>query len=638
MCFSWPPFPAEPASPTWTGTPKPARCPDTEVLEDLLPDAKVAPVEACQNLADQEPNSEKATGEDSWNYKFEGAAWDASALAGLGIFSSQESMLIVFCGTLSLLLQTVFAIILYENMIENIFTDQLVQELRDWRVLFGHSSEFVDSITGEPLMVGLCSGSQSLMDGRAQAEIYQSVVSYGIRVREEASSHVVSLPAGAWLALLALLVWTATVTNELISIMSLTWAMISLSADKTELDAENLSLKRISRGRSVMLVLTSAARLIIAAMLGVTGIRYLAATASVSELILNTVALEVVLHVDDVFFTLLMPHKVLSAVDRMKEITVTLARPWMSCLRHFCIVAFIAVVVLSSHLLFLQPMVDRMQETADVLCGGNTSFSFFKDAAGFVFMRDYSASSSEQSETYAYRAVFEATGLRGSQDLQPTAIRVSSDVLKQVIVEFEGRNLESRNDFMPVCLDSDHPILESSGLENFGEAAVQLLQEIFQTDHLDSCSSAEAYCDDWSYLAYNLWRIRALCPTTCGCKEALTGSLVAVSSKYGCPVVCSTDYRQSLQQRNCSDAEPGSAMLTNYMRSLAELRNGTLDIETCQAFLVPVDFDGLAYDMCADHEALYGSGYASARTVCPITCGCNVVPNRPGCPPSCAQP
>ena len=151
-------------------------------------------------------------------------------------------------------------------------------------------------------------------------------------------------------------------------------------------------------------------------------------------------------------------------------------------------------------------MVDRMQDTADVLCGGNTSFSFFKDAAGFVFMRDYSASSSAQSETYAYRAVFEATGLRGSQDLQPTAIRVSSDVLKQVIVEFEGRNFESRNDFMPVCLDSDHPILESSGLQNFAGAAVQLLQEIFQTDHLDSCSSAEAYCDDWSYLAYNLWR------------------------------------------------------------------------------------------------------------------------------------
>ena len=33
-------------------------------------------------------------------------------------------------------------------------------------------------------------------------------------------------------------VWTATVTNELISIMSLTWAMISLSADKTAPRAE----------------------------------------------------------------------------------------------------------------------------------------------------------------------------------------------------------------------------------------------------------------------------------------------------------------------------------------------------------------------------------------------------------------
>ena len=36
--------------------------------------------------------------------------------------------------------------------------------------------------------------------------------------------------------------------------------------------------------------------------------------------------------------------------------------------------------------------------------------------------------------------------------------------------------------------------------------------------------------------SYSSRRIRALCPTTCGCKEALTGSLVAVSSKYGCPV------------------------------------------------------------------------------------------------------
>ena len=171
-------------------------------------------------------------------------------------------------------------------------------------------------------------------------------------------------------------------------------------------------------------------------------------------------------------------------------------------------VAFIAVVVLASHLLLLQPMVDRMQETADALCAGRTSFSFFEDAAGFVFLRNYSATSSSQTATYAYRAVFEATGLKGSLDLQPAAVRVVSEVLQQVIVELEGRNLESRNDFMPVCLDSDHPILAISGLENFGTAAVQLMREIFQSDEFDSCPSASAYCDDWSYRAYSLWRLR----------------------------------------------------------------------------------------------------------------------------------
>ena len=167
------------------------------------------------------------------------------------------------------------------------------------------------------------------------------------------------------------------------------------------------------------------------------------------------------------------------------------------------------IVVLASHLLFLQPMVDRMQETADALCSSNTSFSYFTDAAGFVFMREYSASASVQTETYAYRAVFEATGLQGSRDLQPTAVRIVADGLKQIVVEMEGRNLESRNDFMPVCLDSDHPVLENSGLQNFGEASVQIMREIFQTDQLDSCASARAYCDDWSNLPYSLWRTGA---------------------------------------------------------------------------------------------------------------------------------
>ncbi|CAE7225295.1 unnamed protein product, partial [Symbiodinium pilosum] len=109
------------------------------------------------------------------------------------------------------------------------------------------------------------------------------------------------------------------------------------------------------------------------------------------------VALEVVLHVDDVFFTLLMPYKVVSTLERVEEVTVKLARPWMSCVRHVGVVTFMVMVVLTSHFFLLQPMVDRMQETADALCSGHTSFSFFRDAAGFVFMREYSATASEQT-------------------------------------------------------------------------------------------------------------------------------------------------------------------------------------------------------------------------------------------------
>lgn len=326
-----------------------------------------------------------------------------------------------------------------------------------------------------------------------------------------------------------------------------------------------MRLLHVSWPRAGVLHFFGAARLGIAVILGITGVRFLVATISVSELILNTVALEVVLHVDDVFYSLLMPRALGSIVESAEEIPVRLWKPWLLPLRHVVIVLFITCSLVLSHVFFLQPMVDLMQETANVLCSGDISFSYFKDATGYVFLKENRTSGALQDSysSYAYRAVYDATGLASTGDpsAAPLALRVAPE-LAALIAEFETRNFEARNEFWPICLDSDNPFIGQS-VQNIENATVELLKEI--NVNITSCASAREFCEDTRMQPFQLWNLRSLCPRSCRCPEAF-GSIIPSMPAFGCPTACQEEYQQSFRRRNCSDAT--SSELESFLQSL----------------------------------------------------------------------
>ena len=330
-----------------------------------------------------------------------------------------------------------------------------------------------------------------------------------------------------------------------------------------------MRLLHVSWVRAGVLYLFAAARLSIATILGITGVRFLVATVSVSELILNTVALEVVLHVDDVFYSLLMPRALGSILESAEEIPVRLWKPWLLPLRHVVIVLFIACSLVLSHVFFLQPMVDLMQETANVLCSGDISFSYFKDATGYVFLKENRTAGALQDtyNSYAYRAVYDATGLGSTADplapLAPLALRVAPE-LAALIAEFETRNFEARNEFWPICLDSDNPFIGQS-VQNIENATVELLKEI--NVKISSCASAREFCEDTRMQPFQLWNLRSLCPRSCRCPEAF-GSIIPSMPAFGCPTACQEEYQQSFRRRNCSDATSASSELETFLQSL----------------------------------------------------------------------
>eukprot|EP00435_Cladocopium_sp_Y103_P038064 s2099_g10.t1 len=108
-------------------------------------------------------------------YRFEACVWDSSVVVGLGILSWQESLSVVLCGLWSVLVEGFFVLILCDNMTDTVFEDSLAQEMKEWRMHFGQNLNYIDVTTGQPLIMGVCAMSNSLLNGVVQAEIYETM-------------------------------------------------------------------------------------------------------------------------------------------------------------------------------------------------------------------------------------------------------------------------------------------------------------------------------------------------------------------------------------------------------------------------------------------------------------------------------
>ena len=122
-----------------------------------------------------------------------------------------------------------------------------------------------------------------------------------------------------------------------------------------------------------LLIAMSLARVAIASILLIAGNLWLARTTSIADLMLNAVALNAIIDVDEMIFTAILPLQIKHAMQRLKPVRVTYGRrrSQRESVVHF---GFFTALLLSVYLLLLVPLADAMLATKNELCGGNQTF------------------------------------------------------------------------------------------------------------------------------------------------------------------------------------------------------------------------------------------------------------------------
>lgn len=135
-------------------------------------------------------------------------------------------------------------------------------------------------------------------------------------------------------------------------------------------------------GRWKLLLFTCVARTAIASLLLGAGIRWLAQTTSISELMLNCVSLNAILDVDEFLFAGFTPISIQLAVQSLEPLKMTYSRrrsqseTWTLCV-------LLVATILIPYLTLLVPLSDAMVAVKQELCGGNQTFVLGRNTAAW---------------------------------------------------------------------------------------------------------------------------------------------------------------------------------------------------------------------------------------------------------------
>ena len=167
----------------------------------------------------------------------------------------------------------------------------------------------------------------------------------------------------------------------------------------------------MSWGRFCLLLATFLSRSLIATVLLFAGILWLARTTSIEELMLNAVALNAILDVDEFLFAGMTPIKIQHALQNLKPIQVKYSRR-RSQSESVVHLASLFVLVFLSYYLLLSPLSETMLAVKNELCGGDQAFvvSYNTDtqqtfALNTAETRDYHILSASEIAVQNHKAV-----------------------------------------------------------------------------------------------------------------------------------------------------------------------------------------------------------------------------------------
>ncbi|CAE7805171.1 unnamed protein product [Symbiodinium sp. CCMP2456] len=368
---------------------------------------------------------------------------------------------------------------------------------------------------------------------------------------------------------------------------------------------------------------------------------------------LNAVALNAILDVDEFLFSCLTPIKIQHVMHSLEPMYVKYSRKRSQCetLAHF---AFVSAAVVLAYFLLVGPLTDSMLAVKRELCGGNQAFvvSYNRNTQVTHGFATANAGARDDGKlSVSELAVKKHIGI--SPETTPGEIpdyilfsgsRAAFDTDRQ-------RDMTEQAAAYPFCIETQ--LLKEGALLN-GDAEMQPVAKILLRnaglalgyEMASSCAQLSSMCN-----RSDAALLRLVCGETCGCVDPLASPWYKVTAQ-GCSTACLHEAEVLSANVSCEDDETGRHW-KEFWNLYEEAVSGYYGDEVTQTSLwytVNATIQGMLSQGCAylhtePQDFVTGATWCEGMpdlfkplaSICPQTCGCSdftdVFPSY--CPSSC---
>lgn len=520
----------------------------TEMVKTVAPKPRVSHFNPSAVVPMEEGAETEATGrperwiplepvaflESTWNLVlvlgYTESGWLDVIIAGL--------MLLISAG-----LQVTFSIILLsKDFLGDPFDDE-VSAAKSWRRKVAHDYKHMD-LARTSLVSRVCNQADGLIVSNDQASLIGQINAFlGLQQEDFVPD---GLRPGILLCMLCILLWCLYLCNEFRMIFVSMEAICQVPRGwRTKVD--NGRFITMSYLRFGSYILMRLARSTIAGLLLYAGIVWLANTTSISDLILNAVALGAVLDVDEMFFAALMPKKIQIKIQDLEAIKVTYSKRRSECESVLLVLAMVALMIVPWHFL-VEPLGASMQEVKAAYCAGHQDFVVgLNENLGVPI--GMSTTSFSVASTNTSLIEFSVDEFLKQEDI------TTSDFIRFAFStsDFETKRTETvltTATNMLLCADLDEWYLNDVYHE-YKTLYAPLWWSVATGLNLpptSTCAEMAGYCDTSEGQL-----LRMVCPLTCGCTSTSANPWYKVTAQ-GCPTKCSEIKEAGLSElTTCAD-------------------------------------------------------------------------------------
>jgi hypothetical protein len=370
-------------------------------------------VQSSDVEASQVPDAEE---DEEDELEIEGSAWQVCLLIGTPAVGTAASAYLVVLLVLNAVVQGIFCMVVIQSLSVPGITAVTVDGLRSWRTSTAHEYKNYNSVLGLSMAARVCMEDSALESSASQAQLFTQLKGY---IGESDANWLGN--SGPMMTTMALFMWLLTVSKEINAIISFQTAVTrkflgargegkDSGGDIVTVDEEGfLVWEKIGWVRFCFISGTSLLRLCVSIIMVKYGSDFLVHySIALGDILLNAVALEFVMSVDELVFETLAPACAIRLFPSSFGFKTRKARTWHGLDARAPLTFAVAIAIMMCVLaLELQPLMETLVKARDALCAGDTDFVYTVDGLGVL---SWAYPSTTNTSTWSDAATVQKTG------------------------------------------------------------------------------------------------------------------------------------------------------------------------------------------------------------------------------------